>query len=417
MSLGQDVSGSVMGSMGHMGSNALNTAFRIIDLIKWISEQREKNFSLCSGETDMASLQKFVDKSRDGKGTVSLPRTQLEAFRWQAASHGVSYAVSEAGNTNTVDIIFAKGRDSETINQILKNMAQMELNAVDSKWIIDRDTDGIKPEVADLVYRKNDIEQFSFSGIGGSFTIYNREMAEAYMLAKNEAREQSLSEQIVDPLEILHIQENSLQNLSRITYFSDNPQVRDLQCFANDNQMFVINSKNDKLMWINFNENASRSEIQNAITDKLGITDRAAVAELMNGLDNDQTINFRIPAPAKFEIDNRFNVSAVTDTHVAIVDTLTRFEDPLIIPKSETSPERLAKLLNHDLKEDKSLLETLSKACNPPDMSNAKAFRSFQNHILTAQKAIDRERKKLAQKAAKEARKADRAFERGGWRE
>jgi hypothetical protein len=38
----------------------------------------------------MESLQKFVDKGRDGKGTVSLPWTQLEAFRWQAVSHGVS---------------------------------------------------------------------------------------------------------------------------------------------------------------------------------------------------------------------------------------------------------------------------------------------------------------------------------------
>jgi hypothetical protein len=415
MSLGQDVSGSVMGSMGHMGSNALNTAFRIIDLIKWISEQREKNFSLCSGETDMASLQKFVDKGRDGKGTVSLPRTQLEAFRWQAASHGVSYAVSEAGNMNTLDITFAKGRDGETINQILKNMAQMELNAVNGKWVIDRDTDGINLEIADRVYRKNDIEQFSFSGNGESFTIYNRERAEAYMLSKNEAREKTLEQQNAEPPTVTR----ETLPIPELNTFDDtrSPLLRNCGYYADNEQMFIINSNNDKLMWLNFNENAARSEIEKAVTDKLGISDRAAVAELMNRLDNDPVLNFRIPAPAKFEIDERFDVSVTTASHVTIYDRSSWHNEPVFLPKADTSPERLAARLNLDTKQDKSLLETVSKACNPPDMGNAKAFRSFQNHILTAQKAMERERKRREQKAAREARKAERAFERGGWRE
>jgi hypothetical protein len=415
MSLGDDVSGSVMGSMGHMGSNALNTAFRIIDLIKWISEQREKNFSLCSGETDMTSLQKFVDKGRDGKGTVSLPRTQLEAFRWQAASHGVSYAVSEAGNANTVDITFAKGRDGETISQILKNMAQMELNAVNGKWVIDRDTDGINLEIADRVYRKNDIEQFSFSGNGESFTIYNRERTEAYMLSKNEAREKTFEQQTAEP----PVATRETLPIPELNTFDDtrSPLLRNCGYYADNEQMFIINSNNDKLMWLNFNENASRSEIEKAVTDKLGITDRAAVAELMNRLDNDPMLNFRIPSPAKFEIDERFDVSVTTNSHVTIYDRSSWHNEPVFLPKADTSPERLAARLNLDTKQDKSLLETISKACNPPDMSNAKVFRSFQNHILTAQKAMERERKKREQKAAREARKAERAFERGGWRE
>jgi hypothetical protein len=415
MSLGDDVSGSVMGSMGHMGSNALNTAFRIIDLIKWISEQREKNFSLCSGETDMASLQKFVDKGRDGKGTVSLPRTQLEAFRWQAASHGVSYAVSEAGSMNTLDITFAKGRDGETINQILKNMVQMELNAVNGKWVIDRDTDGINLEIADRVYRKNDIEQFSFSGNGESFTIYNRERTEAYMLSKNEAQEKTLEQQNGEP----PIVTRETLPIPELNTFDDtrSPLLRNCGYYADNEQMFIINSNNDKLMWLNFNENAARSEIEKAVTDKLGITDRAAVAELMNRLDNDPVLNFRIPAPAKFEIDERFDVSVTTDSHVTIYDRSSWHNEPVFLPKADTSPERLAARLNLDMKQDKSLIETISKACNPPDMGNAKAFRSFQNHILTAQKAMERERKKREQKAAREARKAERAFERGGWRE
>jgi hypothetical protein len=415
MSLGQDVSGSVMGSMGHMGSNALNTAFRIIDLIKWISEQREKNFSLCSGETDMANLQKFVDKGRDGKGTVSLPRTQLEAFRWQAASHGVSYAVSEAGNMNTLDITFAKGRDGETINQILKNMAQMELNAVNGKWVIDRDTDGINLEIADRVYRKNDIEQFSFSGNGESFTIYNRERTEAYMLSKSEAREKTLEQQTAESPTVTR----ETIPMPELNTFDDTRSPLLINCgyYADNEQMFIINSSNDKLMWLNFNENASRSEIEKAVTDKLGITDRTAVAELMNRLDNDPMLNFRIPAPAKFEIDERFDVSVTTASHVTIYDHSSWHNEPVFLPKADTSPERLAARLNLDTKQDKSLIETISKACNPPDMGNTKAFRSFQNHILTAQKAMERERKKLAEKAARDARKAERAERGGNWRE
>jgi hypothetical protein len=59
-----------MGTVEQMGNTAVNVVFKFIDLLRWLSEQRTRDIRLLSGETDMASLQKFLDHSRDGKGTV-----------------------------------------------------------------------------------------------------------------------------------------------------------------------------------------------------------------------------------------------------------------------------------------------------------------------------------------------------------
>jgi hypothetical protein len=602
-----------MGTVGQMGNTAVNVVFKLIDLLRWLSEQRARDIRLMSGETDMASLQKFLDHSRDGKGTVSMPRTELEIFKAQAASHGVSFVIADGGDSNTVDVTFAKGRDGEAISQIIRNMAQIKLNEQSGKWATDRDLQGIDPQIADRVFRKNDIEQFSFGGAEGRFTIYNRDMEEAYLLSKNEARTlsaelnnitvQRVNEsffsalnsknnmleldkneaqalnflldrdktdvkfyqdgekvlmsfspsmeheilnirfdyksaqdalfhynisynnginiqnmqtgQIIKPLctdahsmsnELAYLSDNPLfsycmmerindtlfnsddigaryamhtfgfDNMKREIYFdkmadiagykensaltnelklaenlsagnvkngilifdrtknkyaivpetkaletmsetlgydrfksgilrdradflhelsyentlrdfeSNNPLLRNCKYDISDNQMFIVNNVNDKVMWINFNENVPRADIEKGITDKLGINDKTAVAEMMAHMDR----GGYIPAPTQFHVDNRYTVSMTTKDFVTITDNDTSVH----IAKIDVTPERIAQKLHIEKEGNKTLLDTLSKACNPPE--SARAYKSFARHIEDASRAIAKERKKFS---------------------
>jgi hypothetical protein len=290
-------------------------------------------------------------------------------------------------------------------------MAQANLNAVGSTWVIDPDMDGINPGVADKVFRNKDIEQFSFSGEGGHITIYNGAKNDKYMEAKALAREESSKEQAFEPTAMENIQGNSLQELSFVASNAQNPALRDLQFFADEKQAFIFSANNDKLMWINFNETASRDEIETAITDKLGITDREAVTELVDTLDRNESIH--IPTPAKFDIDRHFEISATTKSHVTIVDKTDIDSEPIFVPKADTSPERIAERLGLDMKQDKKLIDTISKACNPPDVNNTKGYRSFENHLRTAALALERERKKHERQTRRETERAERAMERG----
>jgi hypothetical protein len=601
-----------MGTVGQMGNTAVNVVFKLIDLLRWLSEQRARDIRLLSGETDMACLQKFLDHSRDGKGTVSMPRSELEMFKVQAASHGVSYVIADGGDSNTVDVTFAKGRDGEAISQIIRNMAQIKLNESNGKWATDRDLQGIDPQIADRVFRKNDIEQFSFGGAEGRFTIYNRDMEEVYLLSKNEARtltselngitvqrvndsvfsaldsknsmleldkqearalnllldrdktdvrfyqdgdkvllsfnssvehdimtmrfdykaaQDALSKynisynngitivelqtgQTVRPLatdansmahELSYLSDNPLfsycmmerindtlfnsddidaryamhsfdfDNMKREIYFdkmadiagykensalanelklaenlsptntkngilifdrtknkyaivpdikaletmsntfgydrfksgilrdradflheianennlhdfeSNNPLLKNCKYDISDSQMFIVNNVNDKVMWINFGENVARADIEKGITDKLAITDKTAVAEMMAHMDRDGYI----PAPAQLHVDNRYTVSMTTKDFVTISDN----DITVHIAKTDVTPERIAQKLHIEKEGNKTLLDTLCKACNPPE--SARAYKSFARHIEDASRAIAKERKKL----------------------
>jgi hypothetical protein len=648
MSLGTEVSGSVMGTFNQMGSTAINTILRLAELIARISEQRSRNFSLQSGETNIESLQRFLDNSRDGKGTVSMPRSQLDSFREHAEKRGVSYVLSESGDSKTVDITFARSRDSEAINQIFKNLAQTELNSPGGKWITDRDTKGIDPEVADRVFRKNDIEQFSFQGADGAFTVYNRDMVDSYQLSKEEARtltaelsaieitpvgkdfavfadgktavaeinkqeaealgyafhkngtnieqngikfyrgegdnvlfsfnksfesdimkmrgdykaaltasreftidtskaivienaqtgnlishsfsdvtavsdklragnygfrdnseptlkndffEYCMAERINDslfesnqtnmltfsfdnirrgvyyepfaPVNLLenarlaeklrtaqnltegavgdgflvydkmrnayalaaanHLREtltgvlgcdsfkarmlaekteHEAQRIPQLQTLTDtrNPLLRQCQYHADENSMLIVNNLNDKVMWINFNENTSRADIERGITEKLGLNDHTA-AELLSRFDNinaDKGI-LPIPKPTAFEIDSRFIVQDTSKKYVTINDRTTPDIPPLYIPKVEITPEKLAPRLKLDVHKDKSLLAVIAKAANPP-APDSKAFKSFAQHLVTAQKLIDKERQKLERQILRENLKAERVL-------
>jgi hypothetical protein len=608
-----------MGTVGQMGNTAVNVVFKLIDLLRWLSEQRARDIRLMSGETDMASLQKFLDHSRDGKGTVSMPRSELEMFKAQAASHGVSYVIADGGDSNTVDVTFAKGRDGEAISQIIRNMAQIKLNESNGKWATDRDLNGIDPQIADRVFRKNDIEQFSFVGAEGRFTIYNRDMEEAYLLSKNEARtltselngitvqrvndfffsaldsksnileldkneaqalnflldrdktdvrfyqdgekvlmsfnpsvehdilnmrfdykaaqdtlshynisynnginiENMQTGQTIKPFatdalsmskELSYLSDNPLfsycmmerindtlfnsddigaryamhsfgfDNMKREIYFdkmsdiagykensalanelrlaenlsqgsvkngilifdrtknkyaivpetkaletmsetfgydrfksgilrdradflhdlsnentlhdfeSNNPLLRNCKYDISDNQMFIVNNVNDKVMWINFGENIPRADIEKGIADKLGITDKTAIAEMMAHMDRDGYI----PAPVQLHVDNRYTVSMTTKDFVTISDN----DMSVHIAKTDVTPERIAHKLHIEKEGNKTLLDTLCKACNPPE--SARAYKSFARHIEDASKAIAKERKKLSKAMTKE---------------
>jgi hypothetical protein len=492
-------------------------------------------------------------------------------------------------------------------------MAQIKLNESNGKWVSDRDLQGIDPQIADRVFRKNDIEQFSFGGAAGRFTIYNRDMEEAYLLSKNEARtltselnnitvqrvndsffsaldsknnmleldkneaqalnfmldgdktdvkfyqdgekvlmsfnpsaehdilrmkfdykaaqdalshfnitynnginiEDMQTGQIIKPLstdansmanELSYLSDNPLfsycmmerindtlfnsddigaryamhsfgfDNMKREIYFykmsdiagykensalanelklaenlsvgnvkngilifdrtknkyaiipetkaletmsetfgydrfksgilrdradflheisnenslrdfeSNNPLLRNCKYDISDNQMFIVNNVNDKVMWINFSENLPRADIEKGITDKLGITDKTAVAEMMAHMDR----GGYIPAPAKLHVDNRYTVSMTTKDFVTITDN----EFSVHIAKIDVTPERIAQKLHIEKEGNKTLLDTLSKACNPPE--GARAYKSFARHIEDASKAIAKERKKLS---------------------
>jgi hypothetical protein len=510
-------------------------------------------------------------------------------------------------------VTFAKGRDGEAISQIIRNMAQIKLNEQSGKWATDRDLQGIDPQIADRVFRKNDIEQFSFGGAEGRFTIYNRDMEEAYLLSKNEARtltseldgitvqqvndsffsaldsknnmlelyrneaqalnflldrdktdvrfyqdgekvlmnynpslehdilnmrfdykaaqdalnnysinydsginiQNMQTGQIIKPLstdansmasELSYLSDNPLfsycmmerindtlyssddigaryamhsfdfDNMKREIYLdkmsdierykensalanelklaenlskgnvkngilifdrtknkyaivpetkaleimsetfgydrfksgilrdradflheipnentlrdfeSNNPLLRNCKYDISDNQMFIVNNVNDKVMWINFGENVPRADIEKGITDKLGITDKIAVAEMMAYMDR----GGYIPAPAQLHVDNRFTVSMTTKDFVTISDN----DFSVHISKADVTLERIAQKLHIEKEGNKTLLDTLCKACNPPE--SAKAYKSFARNSEDASRAIAKERKKLS---------------------
>jgi hypothetical protein len=181
--------------------------------------------------------------------------------------------------------------------------------------------------------------------------------------------------------------ENSLRDFE-----SNNPLLKNCKYDISDNQMFIVNNVNDKVMWINFGENVPRADIEKGITDKLGINDKTAVAEMMAHMDR----GGYIPAPAQLHVDNKYTVSMTTKDFVTISDS----DLAIHISKADITPERIAQKLHIEKEDNKTLLDTLSKACNPPE--GARAYKSFARHIEDASKAIAKERKKLSRAVAKE---------------
>jgi hypothetical protein len=175
--------------------------------------------------------------------------------------------------------------------------------------------------------------------------------------------------------------ENSLRDFK-----SNNPLLKNCKYDISDNKMFIVNNVNDKVMWINFNENIPRADIEKGITDKLGITDKTAVAEMMAHMD----IDGYIPAPAQLNVDNKYTVCMTTKDFVTITDN----EFSVHIAKTDATQERIAQKLHIKKEGNKTLLDTLSKACNPPE--SARAYKSFARHIEDASRAIAKERKKLS---------------------
>jgi hypothetical protein len=175
--------------------------------------------------------------------------------------------------------------------------------------------------------------------------------------------------------------ENSLRDFE-----SNNPLLKNCKYDISDNQMFIVNNVNDKVMWINFGENIPRTEIEKGITDKLGISEKTAVAEMMAHMDREGCI----PVPLQLHVDNKYTVSMTTKDFVTITDN----DISVHIAKADVTPERIAQKLHIEKEGNKTLLDTLVKVCNPPE--SARAYKSFARHIEDASKAIAKERKKLS---------------------
>lgn len=167
------------------------------------------------------------------------------------------------------------------------------------------------------------------------------------------------------------LDDNKLSEISKeldTKHFETNNIVLHNLSFAKEeNDTFLISDKGNTIDFISFDNKMSRHDVEQAIVTKLKIEDKAAVAELMDKLDEANALS---PCTQFKAYDKSITVNMVSSAYCSITDKADR---KIYLPIEDISAEKISKSFGVDLSSaeqiSSSILKTLENVKNPASIA------------------------------------------------
>ena len=148
---------------------------------------------------------------------------------------------------------------------------------------------------------------------------------------------------------------------------TNNIVLHNLSFAKEENDTFLISDKGNTIDFISFDNKMSRHDVEQAIVTKLKIEDKAAVAELMDKLDEANALS---PCTQFKAYDKSITVNMVSSAYCSITDKADR---KIYLPIEDISAEKISKSFGVDLSSaeqiSSSILKTLENVKNPASIA------------------------------------------------
>jgi hypothetical protein len=194
-------------------------------------------------------------------------------------------------------------------------------------------------------------------------------------------------------------QEASLEEIG-----SKNPLLSDVTIGRFDGGYSLFNTVGSETIgYVIAQDSVSRTEVEKALSDTLGIDDPKARAELMSKLDDKGVL----PKPQSIELEDnergKIKVNRTTAEYCAIQ---MPNGDTIMFDRKSASTEAIAERLSLDRSADKSLIKTLNRAITEKNTRPAfsEVVKSAVNRSETAKQAPDMAKSKTTPNRSQEER-------------
>lgn len=285
-------------------------------------------------------------------------------------------------NNRTADILLSNIKD--TISEEKRDVFNYKTNFTEIKYADIADAKNLKTQqhIAQMLADAEDVSGAAASVLGEKVCVYDKNTNKYALIPlgnrtditaaiSNKMGYDYIKSMITADKIIGSLDDRVLNGISKeleTKHFETNNIVLHNLSFAKEeNDTFLISDKGNTIDFISFDNKMSRHDVEQAIVTKLKIEDKAAVAELMDKLDEANALS---PCTQFKAYDKSITVNMVSSAYCSITGKADR---KIYLPIEDISAEKISKSFGVDLSSaeqiSSSILKTLENVKNPASIA------------------------------------------------